>query len=163
MKRILFVGGYANSGKSTAMKHLATSGLHCFSSSALLHKTAAALYANGWTNANVGDKRAVLIPLAEQVLVATFSRSVFVHRIYDQIAALPDNCMAAIETIGGDEFWLLYNALSNAPFEYHLECCNIRRSTEQPQADIRQLLPSAHTIDNNDTLYSLYTRLDELL
>lgn len=164
MKRIIFIGGYADSGKTTTMNYFRSIGIHCFSSSELLHKTAQLLLNNEWSNphANV-DKRKFLIPLAEKVLVETFGRSIFAHRVYDLISQLPDDCKIAIETIGGEEFWLMFNMLDNAPFECYLERCNIRRPTENSAADYRQLLPSAITIANVGPVNYLYSQLNGVL
>ncbi|MGL6341353.1 MAG: hypothetical protein ACRC80_19695, partial [Waterburya sp.] len=67
------------------------------------------------------------------------------------------------ETIGGEEFQLLYNQMTFEQLANTL-FLNLRRQGEQPKADYRQLIPKGIDIDNQGgTHEDLYNLIEEVL
>jgi hypothetical protein len=181
MKTIIFIGGYAESGKTTSINYLKTLGIPCFSTSELLHHFCFNTYKyimgieletqnkikmvtlfpfNSAFRSIKVSMREFLIYVAENLLTKTFGRGIFALGIKNQIETCPSN-LVIIETIGGKEYYELNNCFSDT--EYNKININIRSYTEKPGIDIRELLPKALEINNNESVQKLYIKLEEQL
>lgn len=167
MSKIIFIGGWARSGKSSTLNYLKTQGIPTYSTSALLHQTYRRLIEaklksfkrdfDIYDGNSKAELRQELITLAEDVLVPIFGREIFAHTIIRQ-ANLDPAPIVAVETIGGEEFRL---GLEMVEKEY--VCWNIRRDSELKGVDLRELLEGGVDIWNNGSLSDLSGRIEREL
>ena len=105
--------------------------------------------------------RDILIKVAESILVPTLGRKeAFVAPVVTK-AVKCESPIVVIECIGGHEWDLMQEVLENNLCDYTR--VNIRRESEQPDADYRELLPDACCIWNDDTKDALKLELKYLL
>jgi hypothetical protein len=161
---VLFIGGYARTGKSEAISYLKSQEIPCYSTSDLLHQTYQNLYEGGllypnryWGEDEKPELRQELITLAESVLVPVFGREIFSHTVIRQ-ANLSPAPLVVIETIGGEEFKLMGEALQK-PYL----CWNIRREGELKGVDIRELLERGEDIWNDRSIEELHWKIEQEL
>lgn len=164
MNKIIFIGGYARSGKDETLKILENLGIPCYSTSSLLHKFYHNLYSTELIDQffipDLTDKpsfRNLLITLAEDVLVPTFGREIFAHTVIRQ-ANLDPAPIVAVETVGGEEFRLGLEVIKK-----EWACWNIRRDSELKGVDLRELLDGGVDIWNNGSLSDLCGRIEREL
>ncbi len=180
MKRIIFLGGYARSGKSTAVTLLREMEIPCFSTSEFLYTVAARIWSIGgsynttlqqlkntlpdailWNTGGL-TKRQFLIHVAENVIVPSYGRGEgIVKPVMNQaLEELDISPIVAIETIGGFEYQQL---LACVPDYATYIPVNIRRHTELAGADIRELLPDAVDIWNEGSINDLENQIKSIL
>lgn len=170
---IIFLGGYAESGKTEFIKIARANNYLCFSSSELLHEVYKKIFLrfNGfpiittdktrniftYTMANSVKElislRTDLIFLAEQILTKVFSRSIFASAIMEKMLNidLTKNQISIIETIGGEEYEKFIFLCRLYYPDAKILNLNIRRDLESQGIDSRKLLPDADVIYNNGT------------
>jgi hypothetical protein len=181
-KTIVILGGYAQAGKSETVKIFRKASIPVFSSSELLHSTYQKIFEryNGYkinsknkdnfVEAHIdGSKLPLSIPirqdlihLAENILVENFTRSVFAIAMIEKIVASEEE-LFVIEAYGNVEYEKLTYLISKLIFNARIYNINIRRSTEDPTADGRTLLPEAVEIQNNSTIENLEKSLQTFL
>jgi hypothetical protein len=161
---ILFIGGYARSGKGEILKYLKSQNIPCYSTSALLHQTYQNLIEAGmldsrcvWGEEDKPKLRQELITLAESVLVSVFGREIFSHTVIRQ-ANLSPAPLVVVETIGGEEFKLGLEIIQK-PYL----CWNIRREGELKGVDIRELLEGGDDIWNDGSIKDLHCKIEQEL
>ena len=146
IKKVVFIGGYANSGKTTVLDRLRNSGHLIVSTSETLHQIADKFHGRK-LDSKIPEDRTELIRIAEEVLVPVIGRHGLVSPACEKILNYSgDNEIAIFESIGGEEFRIALNILESAG-GLKIDGINLRRSTEQPGVDIRELLPSDKSID----------------
>ena len=165
-KKIILIGGYARSGKSSSITILEQQGWKIISSSRMIHEFAQRLILMFTGRAiDTHDKeitfldmliRDFLIKLAEDVMMPVFTRAVFTAPMAALAANSPHD-LIAIETYGGVEYDFLskYLRLEGLTWQNY----NIRRQTEEPGIDLRRLLPGGIDIENNSTFDDLARKL----
>lgn len=158
MLKIVFVGGYARSGKSTLMKYLATKNCHCFSTSQYLDSVCEKELGEYWTDAFVTkdtlkekelvaltgkNYRTYKINKAEKELVPKLGRlRALVIPVLTPLLKLSNSDFVAIETIGGKEFELMLDWIKNNVKSCQISLINCRSPFELKGVDIRELLPT---------------------
>jgi NADPH-dependent 7-cyano-7-deazaguanine reductase QueF-like protein len=167
MGKIIFIGGYGRSGKSSTLEILKSLDIPCYSTSVLLHQTYRRLVEaklksfkldfNMYDGNNKAEIRQELITLAEDVLVPTFGREIFAHTVIRQ-ANLDPVPIVAVETVGGEEFRLGLEVI-----EKEYVCWNIRRNSELKGVDLRKLLVKGVDIWNNGSISDLSGRIEREL
>jgi adenylate kinase family enzyme len=93
--------------------------------------------------------RDFLIDLAEEVLVPTFSRSVFAHTIADQVNQKPSQPYA-IEVYSQEEYEPIKRLIERDVFAF-----NLRRQSEDSSVDKRTLIKDARDIQNDGSYAEL--------
>ena len=155
---IVFLGGYANSGKTTAMRYLASQGLTCLSTSDILHKISTKVFpVNGRTKP---QRRYLNILLAEDILKPYLGNNVFCNKIVEDVLDC-DSDIIVIETIGGDEYRSIKSRLKDS-FSLFLNI-NLRSVNEQPEVDSRQLLPFATDVYMEDVTDNRLLKIEKLI
>lgn len=158
-KIIVFVGGYAEAGKTTTLNRLKDEGLTVFSSSELLHSVTWRIVAGilGTDKANQLENKAknyslktllgiddtvrgLYILIAEAILVPVFGREIFAHTVARKALQASDD-LVFIETIGGREHALAEEHIQLLNPTALVLNLNLRRVGENKEADSRQLLP----------------------
>jgi hypothetical protein len=164
MKKIIVMGGFSNSGKTTSLKILEKIGWQTASTSKLLHT-----FTQNIVRSLTGEEidtydrnatfkgmttRQLLIHMAREQFEPVFGRSAFVAGVVEQLinGDSPLN-QYVVECFHAEEYELLRVALMDANL-YHT-CVNLRSPAENPKADNRTLLPTANAIYNNGTLEEL--------
>lgn len=94
--------------------------------------------------------RQFLVDLAERCLVPVFGRAIFAHAIADAVRSNP-RCMYAIELFSEEEYFKLKDCL----YTSNALVFNLRRASENPEADTRTLLPGGVDVHNNGTYEDL--------
>lgn len=178
-KVFVYIGGYAQVGKTSVTNELRSRGYNCFSTSEILYEMAEKMcdifelpcfYENknqfygmpldGRYELTSEKGRTWLILLAEKVLVPVFGRQVFAHTA-TQRAIDCDSDLVFIESFNNEENQLMIQYASNMTPKSNLHVkFNIRRNTEDPSADSRELLFGAMDLQNDKTIPEL---VDELL
>ena len=157
--RILFIGGYSGSGKSSALGLLEARGIPCFSTSRILHhlvNTIGTIRTLKWNEDSPDRERC--ITLAEAVLVPLLGREVFANAVMKQVQGSTARTVV-IETVGGEEY-KLFKSLTKA---HRCTSINLRRDSESPGIDLRKLLPRATNVSNNESLQELDSKLELIL
>ncbi len=189
MKVIVFLGGYARAGKSTAISLLRELGYPCFSTSEHLYEVAAHVlsvisgsppelclqmlknYPPDFVIAELGtSKREFLKDLAEKAIVPTIGRYLgIVHPVMSK-ALTQKRSVVFVESIGGEEQKLQEQFIlesSDLTLEHNVFGINIRRHSEQPGVDIRQLVSSrvypVLEIENNQDPEALEKKLRKVI
>lgn len=164
VNKIIFIGGYACSGKTSTLEILKKLGIPCYSTSALIHKVYKELALSGllsskklWGKENKPELRECLITLAEDVLVPAFGREIFAHTVIRQANFNPAP-VVAVETVGGEEFRLGLKVIEKEYF-----CWNIRRDSELKGVDLRELLEGGIDIWNNGSISDLAGTIEKEL
>jgi hypothetical protein len=162
-KYVIVIGGLSNSGKSTAISYFRELEIPCFSSSELNHQATNSVLEmfNILVPEDREEKRPYCIKVAEDVLVKTFGREVFVNRVVEMIEE-SEYPIVVTESIGGEEYEKLIKKLEKIDTDVILFPINIRREGERAGIDIRKLLPDVTyfkdyevqnlSIENNGTL-----------
>lgn len=162
--RIIFIGGYARSGKSSAISYLRNHhGLVCLSTSECLHQVKDRLldtFPEIARPTNKEQERSLCIKIAEGLLVPIYGREIFANWVVQQIQ--PGQTYI-VETIGGVEHTLLKDTIKRALTRVDIDEVNIRRGSERIGVDIRKLLENGIELYNNGTLDELYKKLDKLI
>ena len=95
------------------------------------------------------SRRELKIKFAEEVLIPIFGRELLARQVADRAKeVLDNNQLAAIETIGGDEFDCLIDNLRGYLFDVRF--FNARHKDELPGVDIRELLDNSHDVDTDN-------------
>ena len=172
--KIVLIGGFSQAGKTSVLEILSKS--YCtISSSELLHQTLNDIYwMAGQAHFDTHDSkdspvvfggrmyktgRDLLIYLAEKVLVENFGRGLFAVGCVNQI--IP-NAINFIECIGGDEETELDKQLETNGYDDVIKI-NIRRHTEKPNVDIRQLLRCAVDVWNEGRIEKTVAQVNHLV
>ena len=162
-KYLIVIGGMACVGKSLAISHFRELEIPCFSSSELNHQATNSILEmfNIPVPEDKEEKRPYCIKVAEDVLVKTFGRGVFVNRVVEMIEESL-HPIVVTESIGGEEYEKLIKKLEKSDTDVILFPINIRREGERAGIDIRKLLPDITyfkdyevqnlSIENNGTL-----------
>jgi len=163
-KKIIIIGGYARSGKSTTVRILRnTFNIPCYSTSEVLHQVTNNLLTKTFDRpipTDVNEKRALCISVAEDALVPVFGRQVFAQAVAAK--ALSDlSPVVAIESVGGEEYMLLLDCLAGQPYQQFN--WNLRRTHERAGIDLRKLLPDAIEIWADGSEAKLLTQIGNLL
>jgi hypothetical protein len=148
MKKIIFVGGYQGSGKSTSLEYIEKKGFCCYSTSRILHKISDK-FLNIFTKydpiyKDKDYKRTVNICIAEEILKPILGQDIFANALVNQVVE-DNNKNICIETNGGLEFFLISSLLSRSPEFCLSESINInmRSQNEGVGKDFRKLLSPA--------------------
>jgi hypothetical protein len=158
---VIFLGGFAQSGKSESMKIFKEDfGYSTFSASALLHQVYEKFHEYDHSDTTLPEVRAEHIRIAEEVLKPVFGQEIFADALYRQVAKniylFPEK-VNVIETVGGKEFTALMEKFEDSPFP--IKRINIRRKEERHGIDLRELLPDAIDFWNDGDLADLKRRL----
>jgi len=147
-KCVIVIGGWSNSGKTVAINYFRKLKIPCFSSSELNHQATNSVLEmfNILVPEDKEEKRPYCIKVAEDVLVKTFGREVFVNRVVELIEG-SEYPIVVTESIGGEEYEKLVKKLDKSSMDVVLIPINIRRESEKPGIDIRKLLPDITNIN----------------
>lgn len=181
---IVTYSGYARAGKTTFINPaLELLGYEVLSTSVILHqfaqKVADSLFNqqldtldksntlhmqlidNTGLHQSTMETRDFLITLAESCIVPVFGRSCIVRVVATKASRLlSEGKLVAIETIGGSEYNLLLDLLSEEGINHaDIVEFNVRREGELAGVDVRELIPYAVDIENNDTFEALKDKL----
>lgn len=142
---ILFIGGYANSGKSSLLRDFEAMGIATFSTSRICHMLLDVACGEK-VDTKIPANRARMIDFIENGLVPQFGRKSIALAAagdaWDHYNSAIESVV--IETIGGDELQHMLEFLSS-----ELVCCskihfvNCRSSAEKPNVDRRKLITGA--------------------
>jgi hypothetical protein len=165
MRKIIVVGGYARSGKSTSIKIIESFGIPTTSTSVILDNILDSLvpYLKDWVPSILESendpiykniRRKKKIWLAEQIICKKLTRQSLVFGVIKKIKET-NSKIIVVESIGGEEYNLLMEQLYHLSEEFLIKNVNIRRKTEEPGIDIRELLPNSVDIWNESTLEDL--------
>jgi hypothetical protein len=165
MRKIIIIGGYARSGKSSSIKIIESFGIPTISTSVILDnildslvpylKDSVPRISKSENNSIYKDiRRKKKIWLAEQIICKKLTRQSLIFGVIKKIKDT-NSKIIVIESIGGEEYNLLIGQLSHLSEEFLIKNVNIRRKTEEPGIDIRELLPNAIDIWNESTLEDL--------
>lgn len=186
IETIVFLGGYARSGKTTALSYFKSQGIPTFSTSDILHQQASTMFEMLSSNAkrypgtkglsqdkgaevtiNVktgcGSTSLEIAPSMRDILIAvaestrTLDPNFYVQQVVKQVRCCKEGKLAIVETVGGSEFEALIGTLEADYTSYYL---NIRREGELKGVDIRKLLPYASEIWNDGTIEELESQLN---
>lgn len=174
-KTIVYLGGYARSGKSSLIEELRNRGYSCFSTSEILHEVASRFCLSFYLPVFFRHKtekfdlgysffpciktgREWLITLAEDVLVPVFGRELFAHTASKRAIAC-DTPLVFIEAFNNEEQNLMSWYAQNIGNIQQELIFNIRRDREEPDADSRELLAGAIDIQNTQTIAELVDSL----
>lgn len=149
MSVVLFIGGYARSGKSSLLNWLEDIGYVVCSTSRVLDNLAdCSVTALGLTPPkDHEERRSLKINIAEGIIVPVLSRKAMVRACIDRIQASEDSDQTFVfETIGGDEYEMAQDMLNPRIPTMNI---NVRRDSERAGIDIRKLLPYAIELRNN--------------
>jgi len=156
---IIFVGGYARSGKTTVINYLEEHyQAEVLSGSRMIHQITDSLLDYFGLN-SFRLKREINKFIAESVLKKFLHPQIFALALAEKVKT-SNSPLIVIESIGGDEFVKLKD-LINSPTKPL--CWNIRKDTEQPQADQRELLPEAFNIWNEGSIDDLFITIQQKL
>lgn len=175
--KLIILGGYARSGKTTALDYLESKQVAAFSTSRLLHD-ATARFLEKATRLQLQELKLILlaknqpilgvpprdwlIHVAESVLVPVYGReNAFVEPVVRLALAALDQQSVVVESIGGVEFELMHELFASAGVDPI--CLNIRSNRELADVDYRDLLPNAIEIENNGNFEEFYNALDSFL
>lgn len=165
--RILIIGGYARSGKSTFIKMARAADISAASTSELLDFLCYRVYLSllmDWSNETIleedfldslskksglvcKDERALKIAVAEEVVVPLFGRKEGIVRPTVEYIKQSEDDVFVIESIGGEEFDILIDMLGKD--KYDIQLLNIVTEKFNNVDDIRQLLPTENVMLNN--------------
>lgn len=184
IETIVFLGGYARSGKTTALSYFKSQGIPTFSTSDILHQQASIMFdilgtdakrypgtkdlskdkdAELMVSVKTGDTSFKVAPSMRDILIAIAesTRSLvpdfYVQQLVEEIYRYEGVSLAIVETVGGSEFGYIQEYLEDDYTTYSL---NIRREGELEGVDIRQLLPNASEIWNDGTIEELESKLN---
>jgi hypothetical protein len=168
MKKIIFIGGFQGSGKSTALDYLGKKGFTCYSTSKIIHKISDK-FLSVFTKRNPNRidkeyKRSVNICIAEEILKPNLGQDIFARALVDCVVN-ENKQHICIETNGGLEFFLISSYLSKS-----LEFClneslniNTRSQSEGAGKDFRKLLSPATDLWFEDDWTVKTALLDEII
>jgi hypothetical protein len=168
MKKIIFIGGFQGSGKSTALDYLGKKGFTCYSTSKTIHKISDR-FLSVFTKCNPNHvskeyKRSINICIAEEILKPSLGQDIFARALVNQVVE-DNNKNICIETNGGLEFFLISSLLSRSPEFCLSESINInmRSQNEGAGKDFRKLLSPATDLWFEDDLSVKATLLDKII
>lgn len=163
---IIFVGGFSNAGKTTALDYLKTHNFYVYSPSVILHQLSDRVCSYLLGQEPIKDreeKRKLNITLAEDILIPVCGRDLFptivINRVLDDIYQR-DRKLIVIETIGGEEYSIMLDILDGHYGEFDIYSWNIRRVEERPGVDIRKLIKDATNVWNDSSLSDFHYQLD---
>ena len=190
--KLVIFAGYSNSGKTThVIPILRSLGYEILSSSVLLHDFSELLvkkvlqqteYDSYDRNLSISIKtrtknnsgieltssrelgsRQFLIDIAEEALVPVFTRAIFANGLADKIINnFHKDIIFAVECFNSTEAALFQKRLASANINSSV-CFNLRRKSENRNADGRDLIPSAKEIWNNSTYEKLEQEIKSYL
>lgn len=180
MKNVIVVCGYTNSGKSTVINHLRDIGIPAVSSSEHIHDVASTRLASRLritkeeaqelihrlkrTSEILIDgmtARQYLIHTAEEYLVKTFGRrDGIVKPTFDRGVVMTGDTFA-MESIGGIEFEILKDLCHESGVS--LRVLAVRRKTEQPGVDIREIPAEAIHVYNDASVEKLLDQIEKFI
>jgi hypothetical protein len=172
MSAVIFIGGFAQAGKSTAMGILEKEfNLPCFSTSQFLEGITEDCFnffsdEYFWHEMNKETQRQAKIHMAEKILIPRLGRE---KAIVAPVISLALEELArkkgivVVETIGGEEHRLMQSILFGECWSILQDNVNIRRKSELPGVDIRELLAPATDIQNDGTKEELTDSLWEFI
>jgi hypothetical protein len=139
----VFIGGFANSGKTTLIREIEQAGFPVFSTSREMHRIADLLTGSTF-DTKLPENRQRFIDMIEKGLVPAFGREAIAT--VAMAAALRRKALEGgslvVESIGGDELVYMCQQIhvpsSNSTLS-PLVTIDVRSSLEQPEVDIREL------------------------
>lgn len=173
-KKLLVIGGFSETGKSSAISYLEeVYGAEVVSTSGMLHAVSSAL--NHWDSYGIDKDKAItingveystyrnyLIWLAEEVLVPIFGREIFgISASTKAMKALENKDCVVVESVGGEEYEFFEKHLYSFDISDVTKVnINLVRDGREGGDDLRQPLPDACTLVNNSDRNALYNTLD---
>jgi hypothetical protein len=186
--KVIFLGGYARSGKTTTLEEFRKLGYPTFSTSQFLYQIVDSLFIELFGISNIPRKeecdsfsttlrlndrhgsrfaelhttRSILTKLAENVIVPNIGReNAFIRPILESVKKV-ESPIVIIETLGGVE----YNGFLNLLDQYNISLLgliNCERTDQRPHVDIRELLPTDLTINCDLSRFSVKNQILSLL
>lgn len=146
-----FIGGYANSGKSTLIANLKQHfNVHVVSASEEVHLQYRLAHEGKDLNTKQLDMRQLFINWVERHYIPSLGgREFFAAGLIDKaIASLTRSNASAVvvETVGGEEFDHMMGAL---PYDATYRCYNCNRDDSTPGVDLRVPLKAANELNCN--------------
>jgi hypothetical protein len=146
MRLVYFIGGFADSGKSTLLKRLQAD-YHCetVSGSKFLHEKHVELFGYDISCKSATGRRKFIDWVELDYIPGLGGRANFVHELMATVLSSSAD-VVLIESIGGEEFDLMMGEL---PWQTPYRSYNCVRQGAQQGVDIRRLLPDANELDCN--------------
>jgi hypothetical protein len=186
--KVIFLGGYARSGKTTTLEEFRKLGYPTFSTSQFLYQIADSLFLELFGVSNIPRKeecdsffttlrlndihvsrfadlhttRSVLTKLAENVIVPNIGReNAFIRPILESVKKV-ESSIVIIETLGGEEYKGFLNLLGQYNINL-LGLINCERTGQLPNVDIREPLPTDLNINCDLSRFSVKDQILNLL
>jgi hypothetical protein len=163
-EKIIVVSGYARAGKTTVMNYFAAAGYKTISSSECIHAVTQDFAAVIGLEVDTHDKegtaptpvpmnvRALLIGIAEEVLVKNFGRQIFASWMARQVEG---HRLVAVECFNSEEY-NLFRCFTPYPIT------NVLRITspfEKAGIDGRDIIYGSEVVNNSSTVEDLHQLL----